>query len=121
MTKIITASDLTELVPVEAPERRNPAAERSPAGDAETHSGSRIGAFFRPDAHRREAIHASLKLFQRYPQLDIFFIERPNERFKKRGWYSCIKMAAKDGNGAVPMPLGPFATHLEARNAWLGR
>lgn len=80
-----------------------------------------IDSFLKLRSRRAQAIHASVRLFRRYPKLRVFYVSGPTMAYDVAGWYSSILDAPSQDERATQLTRGPFPTHLDARNAWLRR
>jgi hypothetical protein len=120
MASLIAVS--TPLSPAEdKAQGKPPSRRRETPGEGGGFRADAIDSMLRIHSRRGETIHASVAVFRRYPDIRVFYVEVPAAAFLSPGWYSFVKSSEQTGNGAVPIMRGPFPSHLEARNAWLGR
>ncbi|MBA3563807.1 MAG: hypothetical protein H0W33_07340 [Gammaproteobacteria bacterium] len=101
---------------------RNDAVERQAAASPDApFPADAIDSFLRVRTRRAQAIHDSVRLFRRYPKLQVFYVSDPTSVYDMAGWYSSILDAPGKGQSGTQLTRGPFPTHLEARSAWLSR
>jgi hypothetical protein len=117
MASLIAVSTPLSLAEDKA-EGKPPSRRRETSGEGGIRADA-IDSILRAHSRRGEAIYASVALFRRYPDIRVMYVEIPAVGCLAPGWYSFVQSRERAGNGTDPLMRGPFASHLEARNAWL--